>query len=181
MKQLDIIFVTETWKDPKSDKTYHLNGFDSAFANGKTETKGKGVGVFFRKDAFIEICEEELYQFIKLKTENMTIFCLYISKGCNFSQIVQSLQYYGFYNQEENTCLIGDLNFDAAKTNDLSKYLSRLQFSQMVGRATHLDGHILDHVYVPQTKTNQVELKHHYCYYSDHDAILVRLKKDVIT
>ena len=181
MKQLDIIFVTETWKDPKSDKTYHLNGFDSAFANGKTETKGKGVGVFFKKDAFIEICEEELYQFIKLKTENVTIFCLYISKGCNFSQIVQSLQYYGFYNKEENTCLIGDLNFDAAKTNDLSKYLSRLQFSQMVGRATHLDGHILDHVYVPQTKTNQVELKHHYCYYSDHDGILVSLKKDVNT
>ena len=36
MKELDIIFVTETWMDSKSKKTYKLNGYNSAFANGKT-------------------------------------------------------------------------------------------------------------------------------------------------
>ena len=179
MKEHDIIFVTETWMDAKSDKTYNINGYHSAFANGKTG-RGKGVGVFFKKDASIEVCEEELYQFIKLKNESVTIFCLYISKGCQFSQIVQSLKDFGFYNQEENTCLIGDLNFDVSKTNDLSRYLSRMEFKQLVCRATQLDGHILDHVYVPEAKSNLVEIKHHYVYYSDHDGILVTVKKNNI-
>ena len=47
---------------------------------------------------------------------------------------------------------------------------------QMVKRATHLDGHILDHVYVQQKEAPHVEIKHHYAYYSDHDGILVSLK-----
>ena len=58
------------------------------------------------------------------------------------------------------------------------KYLSRLDFTQIINRATHLDGHILDHVYVPKRKVNQTKIKHHYVYYSDHDGILVKLQKD---
>ena len=49
----------------------------------------------------------------------------------------------------------------------------------MVGRATHLDGHILDHVYVPHAKSTSVDIKHHHVYYSDHDGILVSVKKDL--
>ena len=96
-------------------------------------------------------------------------------------QVVQSLKYFKFFDKEKNTCLVGDLNFDASKTNNLTRHLSRLQFKQLVGRATQLDGHILDQVYVPETMSNQVDIKHHYCYYSDHDGILVSLKNDVIT
>ena len=92
---------------------------------------------------------------------------------------MESLKHYDFNNKKETTVLIGDLNFDAPTgNNDLSKYLSRLKFTQMVNRATHLDGHILDHVYVPQTKATQTKIKHHYVYYSDHDGILVKLQKD---
>ena len=48
----------------------------------------------------------------------------------------------------------------------------------MVKRATHLDGHILDHVYVPKDLEKLTEIKHHYVYYSDHDGILVSVKND---
>ena len=50
---------------------------------------------------------------------------------------------------------------------------------QIVKRATHLDGNILDHVYVPKAMQRDVDIKHHYVYYSDHDGILVSVKKDV--
>ena len=83
MLQKEIIFVTETWKDVRHENTFNLNGYMAAFAHGKTG-KGKGVAVYFKKEANIEVCERELYQFIKLKNETVTIFCLYISKGCNF-------------------------------------------------------------------------------------------------
>merc|ERR1711973_317317 len=104
--------------------------------------------------AEIEVCEEDLYQFIKFKTKSVTIFCLYISKGCNFRQLVQSLKDFHFNDKIEATCLIGDLNFDATGSNHLTEYLSGLHFSQLVKKATHLDGHILDQVYVPQNMAN---------------------------
>ena len=173
MMQYDTIFVTETWK-----KTFDIEGYNNVFAQGTTG-RARGVGVFFKNDAEIETCQEDLYEFIKFKTESITIFCLYISKGCDFQKLVQSLCDYDFNNKEENTFLIGDLNFDAPGNNNLSNYLSRLEFKQMVGRATHLDGHILDHVYVPQAKSTSVDIKHHHVYYSDHDGILVSVKKDV--
>ena len=120
MLQYNIIFVTEIWQ-----KNFNIEGYMSAFAHGTTG-RAKGVGVFFKKDANIEICQEELYQFIKFKTEDITIFCLYISKGCDFGKLVQSLCNYDFNNKDENTFLIGDLNFDAPGNNNLSNYLSQL-------------------------------------------------------
>ena len=174
MLQYDIIFVTEIWQ-----KTFDIEGYKSAFAHGATG-KARGVGVFFKKDANIEICQEELYQFIKFKTEDITIFCLYVSKGCDFGKLVQSLWNYEFNNKNENTYLIGDLNFDAPGNNYLSHYLSRSEFKQMVSRATHLDGHILDHIYVQEARSNLIEIKHHHVYYSDHDGMLVSVKKEDI-
>ena len=91
MLQKDIIFVKETWKDPRFQKIYAINGYDFAFAREKT-SKGKGIGVFFKRDAQIEICEEEFYQFIKLKNQDMTVFCLYVLKDYVFSNLVESLK-----------------------------------------------------------------------------------------
>ena len=111
---------------------------------------------------------------------NHTIFCLYLSKGCDFSQVVQSLKNYGFDNLNENTYLIGDFNFDVSGCNDLTRYLTSINYIQIVKRATHLDGHILDQVYVQETKARRIEIQHHHPYYSDHNGVLVSLKKDVM-
>ena len=74
--------------------------------------------------------------------------------------------------------MIGDLNFDSSATNDLTRYLSMLEFTQMVRRATHLDGHILDQVFVSQSAKELFEIAHHFAYYSDHDGIIVNLKNN---
>ena len=154
-----------------------MKGYHSAFAHGKT-VKWKGVAGFFKKDGKIEICEEEYFQFIKFQWQNFVIFCLYISKGCSYDILVQSLEAFGF-NDNQHTYLVGDLNFDATGKNTLTKYLTKLNFVQMVNRATHLDGHILDHVYVPQNEVNFCEIHQHYAYYSDHDGIIVSLKNNI--
>ena len=170
MLQHETIFVTETWRETNHPQPPKLEGYISAFAN---KGRGKGVGIFFRKDADIEICEETLFQFIKYKNENNTIFCIYLSKGCDYKKVVDNLKNYGFNNK---TCLIGDLNFDVNKNNDLVKYLKSLNLTQMVRRATHLEGHILDHVYVPQAMAKLTGIKHYYNYYSDHDGISVKFR-----
>ena len=107
----------------------------------------------------------------------VSIFCLYVSKGCDFWKLVESLKKYNF-DGKDNTCLIGDLNFDGSETNNFTRYMSKLQYSQMINRATHLDGRILDHVYIKNTKKDWVDIKHHYVFYSDHDGIIVSLKND---
>ena len=53
----------------------------------------------------------------------------------------------------------------------------KLRYKQMVRRATYPDGHILDHVYVPESNASMVGIQHQYVYYSDHDGVLVSLKK----
>ena len=60
------IFVTETWRDINNQQIPILGGYKSAFAN---KGNGKGVGIFFKKDAFIEKCEETMFQFIKYKNK----------------------------------------------------------------------------------------------------------------
>ena len=62
---------------------------------------GKDSDILPEKVQFVEVCEEEKYQFIKFKTKTVTISCMYISKGCCFSQLVRSLQDYGIFNQKE--------------------------------------------------------------------------------
>ena len=178
MLKEDIIFVTETWKEPESQTNYDIDGYKNVFAHG-TPARGKGVGVYFKNDAVIDTCEEELYQLVKYKAPRITVFCLYVSKGCNFHHLVQTLKNFDFNNKDENTCLTGDLNFDANCNNELSRYLSRSGFVQMVGRATHLDGNILDQVYVPEKISRLIEIKHHHVYFSDHDGLLVKFKEDL--
>ena len=111
-------------------------------------------------------------QFIKLQNENYTIFCIYISKGCKFKEVVENLRNYGFNNK---AFLIGDLNYDANEKNDLTKYLKSLNLVQIVKRTTHVEGHILDHVYVPQAMVKRIGINHQYNFYSDNDGISVKV------
>ena len=105
------------------------------------------------------------------------IFCLYASKGCNYGQLGEDLKSYEF-GQDKHTYLVGDLNFDASKTNALTFHLKRLKYTQLVNHATHLDGHILDQVYTSHANSNLLDVKLHHVYYSDHDAILVNVNLD---
>ena len=168
MLEHEMIFVTETWGDTYT--YFNLEGYNCAFAN---QGRGKGVGVFFKKDASIQKCEQDLFQFIKLRKETITVFCIYISKGCDFKKVVESLKHYGFNNK---ACLLGDFNFDANNNNDLVDYMRSLNMSQIVKRATHLEGHILDQVYIPEeiVKSTSIKLQHNY--YSDHDGISLSFK-----
>ena len=106
MMKFQTIFVVETWM--LKDEKINMENYYSEFAN---QGRGKGVGVFYKIDSAVEKYAEELFQFIKLKIKNMTIFCAYVSKGCNWNVFKEALIQHGF-EQEENVFLVGDLNFD---------------------------------------------------------------------
>ena len=66
MLKNNVIFVTETWKDPKHQTSDTIDDYECGFSN-KPTGKGKGVGGYLKKNTNIERFEEELCQFIKLK------------------------------------------------------------------------------------------------------------------
>ena len=75
--------------------------------------------------------------------------------------------------QHVPTCIVGDFNKDVSITlNTCCHTMFRLQgFKQMVNKATHDSGAIIDHVNMSQTlNTMQTDVTD--CYYSDHDCIL---------
>ena len=63
-------------------------------------------------------------------------------------------------------------------TNVMREFLSDNNFSQMISCATHEDGGLIDHVYVRLKKdsNNSVTVAQRAKYYSDHDAIFIRIK-----
>ena len=75
--------------------------------------------------------------------------------------------------------LVNHLKTVKDEKNAVTKMLEGLGFKQLVKDATHVQGGHIDHCYWLD-KTKEWELPHleHYTpYYSDHDGLLVTLKK----
>ena len=81
-------------------------------------------------------------------------------------------------NLNKTSLIVGDFNYDAAnEANELSKYLSKQQFKQLLTSPTHLGGHILDQAHLCQSlRKKNAEVKTFTPYYSDHDIVTVILR-----
>ena len=78
------------------------------------------------------------------------------------------------------TIICGDLNicFKSDRNNILIKLLEENGFTQLVHKATHLKGGLIDHVYVRnRSTTTKIEVSIYSPYYcaKDHDAVLIAL------
>ena len=78
--------------------------------------------------------------------------------------------------------LTGDFNicFNQNRNNILTKNIEKLGFQQLVKKATHVMGGLIDHAYWkdPGDVWEMPVIETYSPYYSDHDTILVTLKKN---
>ena len=76
--------------------------------------------------------------------------------------------------------IIGDLNFcyQGNEGKHLRAILDKLNFTQIIEKPTHIEGHLLDHAYV-RNLNGQLMFKSelHSKYYTDHKGIAVIIKK----
>ena len=83
--------------------------------------------------------------------------------------------------QDKPTLVSGDFNVCLRKnpSNEITKRLIEQGFEQLVTTATHVEGGLIDHVYwLDKGNTWEPPTLEQYCpYYSDHDALLVTLRK----
>ena len=79
--------------------------------------------------------------------------------------------------------VLGDFNFCFKKErNCLSEWLDGLGFDQLVPRATHICGGLLDqaYLYTPKASDNMVvEVAQYDNYFSDHDTIALILSAEI--
>ena len=82
-------------------------------------------------------------------------------------------------NIDKTTLLCGDLNFCVNKhpTHPIKVFLEKLKFVQLIEKPTHIDGGVLDHVYLLRKEPQTLETKMKGCYYSDHDKNVILFEK----
>ena len=143
LMQSHVLCLQETWLkvEEEKDECYQLEGFRACFAS---VGHGKGLAVFVKKGVKYEsmtCIPEANIQMMKVTMAKLDIITVYRSdsepeyRAAHFlSQLIDP---------DKDTLVVGDLNYCAAKEKkDLSKFLAREGFSQLVTLPTHIGGGI---------------------------------------
>ena len=142
-----------------------------AFVAG--ETGGiKAIGKGFKKS-------EESMQIQKTMFVKLDIINVYRSQNGNQHELIEILS--KMINKERFCIITGDFNLCGVneRRNVVTLFLERHGFSQMVQEATHIQGRVIDHIYVNDASCI-LEIERFSPYYSDHDGLLVSLDIKVI-
>ena len=113
----------------------------------------------------------------KMTSEKLDVIGIYRSKEGNLMNLISYLE--DLINDEKTTILGGDMNICLLKkpNNYATEGLTKIGFKQIVTKATHIEGGLIDHVYIkegPSMKFSWV-LEDFPKYYSDHDGLCLTL------
>ena len=180
--QSDVICLQEIWLDPgeEEESRYQLEDFKGHFT---CVGSGKGVAVYVKlklwekADYTFHSFSEPFLQFGKVSLKNLDIITIYRSQDEPFFRAAHFLK--EFIDLEKTTLIVGDFNYCAAKdTNELSTFLTRQKFNQLVTLPTHIKGGLLDHAHLRQSKGHKknTEVTTFTHYFSDHDSVAVILR-----
>ena len=170
----DIIFLSETWLQP--DASLHSLEIPSYTLHANSVGRGKGLATYinnkFRHDCDIR---EPNFQITKVNSNQLDVISVYRSKEGSLQVLVEKL--FGIICGRKTTVICGDFNvcLKSTHSNPLDKNLKQQGFQQLVRKATHIRGGLIDQIYVRQGEEPMASEVQHYCpYYSatDHDALL---------
>ena len=108
----------------------------------------------------------------------MDIISVYSSSGAKLEELSAELLI--IFNPSKTTVICGDLNvcYNSQRNNRVTTTLETHGFEQLVKEATHLQGGLIDHVYLHQVNDvfkPEVSIYSPYYCATDHDAILLHL------
>ena len=140
--QSDILCLQEIWLHPGEEEgeQYHLEGFRGHFT---CVGPGKGVAVYVKDKiasySYHDI-SEPFIQLGKVSLKDLDIITIYRSQEEPLLRAAHFLN--EFIDFEKTTLLIGDFNVCPKRkpSNEVSSFLSRHKFNQLVTLPTHIDG-----------------------------------------
>ena len=178
IKSSNVICLQETWL--YEDEQYmNLYQFQNRLSNFFPCGRGKGIATYFTSEFEVEnIISNPLYQVTKITSPDMDILNVYRSNNAS-STFIEDLKDMLTENIDKTTLLCGDLNFCANKhpKHPIKVFLEKLKFVQLIEKPTHIDGGVLDHVYLLCKEPQRVHTKMKGCYYSDHDKNVILFEK----
>ena len=178
LKKSDIVCVQETWLEEfeSEDERYLPEGFKGLFC---CQGRGKGIAIFVRSDIFgnsscTSLAKPNL-QMMKLIMPTLDIINVYRSQQEPLNEVRRHLE--SVVEPRKPTLVLGDFNFCYMKEkNCLSEWFEGIGFHQVVFSATHIDGGLLDHVYLLlPDETGDVLIGQYDNYFTDHDTIALLL------
>jgi hypothetical protein len=179
MMSSDLIFLCETWVFPAEDtEKFALPGFQlKQLAIGR----GKGVAIYIKDNCSItdiKMTSHDKLQFIKVLHQNTVICSAYRSNNCedqHMNDLVEEI----VNDIHQKKILMGDFNLNTQSPEFrriLGTPMDRSGFKQLIMTPTHTEGHLLDLLFVNFDLPDSSVFKH-YPYYTDHDAICLKVPK----
>ena len=170
----DILGISETWFPHRGFILPELPAFEEYNQFFASAGRGKGVGLLVNDKMKVLYTEKiclKSYQLLKAVLEDLSVIVIYRSPATNsHAMLIQSL--IALIPDTSPTVIMGDFNIDpkrdAAEYNNLVSAMGSRGFVQIITRATHIKGHILDHMYLRNIPNIDWQL--HHPYWSDHDA-----------
>ena len=177
LQKSDIVCVQETWLEDHEceDERYIPEGFVGLFC---CEGRGKGVAIFVRRNIFGSNCSASShatpnFQMMKLEMPTLDIINIYRSTYERLDEVRRTLEN---VIEKKPTIIVGDFNFCyLKKKNYLSQWLEDVGFDQVVVRATHIGGGLLDQAYLNLPEETPVIVGKYSNYFTDHDTIALLL------
>ena len=110
---------------------------------------------------------------MKLEAKDLVVIGIYRSQEGNCSDLIDEIV---DLVPENKFCVIGgDLNTNLLKSpnNYITTKLRKKGFEQIVKIGTHIEGGLIDHIYIKQGREKAFSwaLEHFPKYYSDHDGL----------
>ena len=143
--------------------------------------RAKGIANYFNnKFDHVQNIATDGYSMSKISSKDLDVIGIYKSRFGDLQDIVIQLE--DMIDDKKITVIGGDFNIYVLKhpNNLMTKKLKESHFEQIVKQATHIDGGLIDHVYIKKRKDEDISWVVEMLpkYYSDHDCICVTLGPD---
>ena len=173
-EEANVLCLQETWLDPSESEDDALKNLGWKH-HCNSVGKGKGIASFFKSNyEVVKDVSRPEYQMTKLESISLDIINVYRSKGASSVQFLKDL--YELHNHEKETLIVGDFNICHVmeREHEVFKALEDIEFKQLVKHATHVEGRLLDCVFLfSPDKIHSYDVKQQSPHFTDHDMIRV--------
>ena len=175
MMKCDVIGLGETWLKPNDINIIDAHPFtlDSIDIG-----RGKGLASLTKKcPADTMKIFSEKYSILLQMVESIKIIFVYFSQNATTAKCIEDISNL-LGSSEMPTILIGDTNihYIPDKNHPLKNLMESKNFKQLIKEPTHLEGHIIDHVYANQPMLKLgLNIFQKPVIFSDHDEIFIRI------
>ena len=163
----DIIGLGETWLH--EGETVNIPGYIGTYVNSG---RGKGLSVFSKSGLFTICLQESDASAVFVSHDRLDIVFLYLSQNFNWLRVMEWLD--SIISPVKATIVMGDVNWHYPDSHPMKDYMNSSGFYQLIGRATHEGGQIIDHLYISShLKDTKLVVEQLSNYYTDHDVLKI--------